>query len=185
MSMIECEEDILARVSARVGEPVKSHGPAASRVPNPAPGTGVWTLPGIAGPTRVATNFGDVPAHLVRVRDMLRTQEGRYLQVIRIDEYKLDEEFLMQRPEARPVSIGVCGAGGNPRGGAVLLSPAQLVSTRLDLENPMGTRADKLSRQRVSVDSSLGRLSYFVFDLGEPALIRCGGVWVRSACDYM
>lgn len=185
MSIIEPEDDILARVSARVGDaaPAKS---ATSQPPEDlAQPSRVWTLPGIAGATRVSTNFGEVPAHLIRVRDKLRTREGRYLPVLRIEEYKLDEEFLRLRPEARPVLIGPHASGGLKRSGNVILSPAQLVASPSDSGDTSGVRADELSRQRVTVDSSLGRLSYFVFDLGEPTVLRCEGLWVHSAYDYV
>ncbi len=180
MSIVETECDMLARVAARVGDAV----PDTPQRPAPAK-RATWSLPGIAGATRVSTNFGEVPAHLIRARDQLRTREGRYLPVLRIEEYKLDEEFLRLRPEARPVSIGAQDSGGLVRSGKVVLSPAQLVSARSDTGPQNGVRADALSRQRVAVDSSLGRLSYFVFDLGEPVQIRCEGLWVHSASDLM
>ena len=185
MSALELEDTLLARVAARVGEPAPNpdEDGTAERARKSAQGT--WTLPGIASQTRVSTNFGEVPAHLIRVRDKLRTREGRYLPVLRIEEYKLDDEFLKLRPEARPVSLSAPAGTRSERRERIILSPAQPVAAPSDSDRNQCARADTMSRERVAIDRSLGRISYFVFDLGEPEMIRCEGVWVRSASDVM
>lgn len=180
---MDLESGILNRVQERVGEVslgtrAEAAG-GAGRVNSPKE----WNLPGIAGSTRVSTDIGEVPAHLVRARDRLRTREGRYLPVLHIQKYMLDEEFLRRHPSARPVSVRVRYQSRAGNAASIVLSPAQLVTAQCGGGRQTEARADSISSERVAVDSSLGQLSYHVFDLGEPALIHCGGIWVRSSCD--
>ncbi|MEM7075091.1 MAG: Hint domain-containing protein [Pseudomonadota bacterium] len=139
-----------------------------------------WTVAGIEGSTRVSTDFGEVPAHLVRVRDKLRSKDGRFLRVIRISEYKLDQRFLDLYPDARPVVIRPQALGRRFPMNTVQLSPAQRVAVPSDWSNRDCERADKLSSARASVDQTLGQVTYYSFDLGEPTMVQCEGLWVES-----
>jgi hypothetical protein len=165
---------------------------AATTVPPRAarprdPGTGqpgeVWTLPGILGPTRVTTSFGHVPAHLVRVGDTLRTQDGSYERVRRISDLKIDEDFLARHPEAAPV---VLRRGSLEKGlphQDVLLSPAQQVALGPNRFEARPVAAGDLSRERGGIDKSLGMMVYLRFHLDRPAQICCDGVWVAAETD--
>ena len=95
MSGLDQDFRILERVSSAVGD-------APAPQTNPVDGgQGAqkkrWSIPGIYSGTRISTSFGEVPAHLIRVRDQLRTRDGDYVRVLRIDEYKLDADFLARR----------------------------------------------------------------------------------------
>ncbi|MEM0947787.1 MAG: Hint domain-containing protein [Pseudomonadota bacterium] len=178
---METEDDLLARVSARVGEPPKR----AARLETPGPVRAkteprqAWAYPGILGLTHVSTNFGEVPAHLVRPRDRLRTRGGGYLQVLRIDEYKLDDTFLEHQPDAKPIVIRKDAFGPACPTRDAYFSPGQMI-----MKPASGVRHELLEAREASalqydLDRTMGMLSYFVFHLAEPALIRCDGVWVQ------
>ncbi len=181
-TMPEAEDDLLARVSARVGQPPQraaEASPAALQARSPTQPRQAWAYPGILGVTHISTNFGEVPAHLIRARDRLRTRGGGYLPVLRIDEYKLDDNFLQHQPDAKPVIIkaGAFGAGAPSRDAC--FSPGQTI-----LKPVSGVRHDLVEAREVSnlqydLDRTMGMLSYFVFHLSEPALIRCDGVWAQ------
>ena len=176
----EADDDLLARVSARVGEPPARPARFAARpVRSATAPRQAWSYPGILGLTHVSTNFGEVPAHLIRARDRLRTRGGGYLQVLRIDEYKLDDNFLQHQPDAKPIIVkaGALGAGSPSRD--AYFSPGQMI-----LKPVSGVRHELLEAREVSatqydLDRTMGMLSYFVFHLEEPALIRCDGVWAQ------
>lgn len=165
---------------------------AATTVPPRAarprdPGTGqpgeVWTLPGILGPTRVTTSFGHVPAHLVRVGDTLRTQDGSYERVRRISDLKIDEDFLARHPEAAPVVLRRASLEKGLPHQDVLLSPAQQVALGPNRFEARPVAAGDLSRERGGIDKSLGMIVYLRFHLDRPAQICCDGVWVAAETD--
>lgn len=139
-----------------------------------------WNIAGIAGPTRLSTDFGEVPAHLVRVRDKIRSRDGRYLPVIRISEYKLEQAFLDRHPDAQPVVIRPHSLGNQSPVNTIQLSPAQRVVMPTDWSKKNFVRADSLSSMRASHDVSTGMVSYYSFDVGEPTVLQCEGLWVES-----
>jgi len=166
---------ILERVSLAVAnDPAPRHQPAKDR---PASHRR-WNLPGIFSGTRLSTSFGEVPAHLVRVRDQLRTRDGEFLRVLRIDEYKFDAEFLADHPEARPVRFSAKATGRHGEARTVFLSPGQRVLAR----NTSGQEVLKpawefLDRPGIVPDVA-GPFCYYVFHLGKAALVRAEGMWV-------
>ncbi len=167
----------------RVLEQTSARFPEAIRAPRPKVDSGkTWTVPGILGPTRLTTNFGHVPAHLVRVGDSLRTRTG-FARVQRISDLRIDEEFLARRPDAAPVILRRNALRAGAPHQDVVLSPAQGVALgehRFDEEVvPAGT----LSRERGGIDRSLGMMVYFMFHLAEPAQIACEGLWLVAETD--
>lgn len=137
-----------------------------------------WGIPGIYSGTRISTSFGEVPAHLIRVRDQLRTRDGSFLRVLRIDEYKLDNDFLNDHPEARPIRFSAQVAGRKNSGKDVFLSPGQKVLAR----SATGSEALRLAADMTDgpgvIPQMIGPFSYFVFHLGKAALVRAEGMWV-------
>jgi hypothetical protein len=63
-------------------------------------------LVGLESRTRVTTAFGEVPAHLLRVNDSVRSADGRFLKIRKIDVLQFDAQFLRMTAEAYPVRIG-------------------------------------------------------------------------------
>jgi len=179
MSGLDQDSKIIERVSSAVKsqpslnvvhdhvEEPKVHAPRAK-----------WTLGGVYGGTRISTSFGEVPAHLIRVRDQLRTRDGSFARVMRIDEYKLDEEFLGQHPEARPIRFQSKKTNGSAAGAPVFLSPGQVVLAR----NAAGTEtlrpAIEFMDQPGVMPETTGPFSYFIFHLGTAALVRAEGMWI-------
>jgi hypothetical protein len=176
------DQDLLSRVveAARVApvdQRVSQHrGEGRSSDPGLA-----WTLPGIAGRTRVLTNFGRVPAQLVRVGDMLRTRSGTFLRVQDVEVYKLDRDFLARHPHALPVIIRQGSLGGRAPSHDIFLSPGQAVASRGGRLVEHFVAAAELTRHRGGFDPAVGELTYHRFHLSEPADVDCEGAWVRMA----
>ena len=140
-----------------------------------------FRLQGILAQTCVTTNFGKVPAHLIRVGDRVRTRIGRYLPVKDIHEYKLDLEYIERHPEALPVLIRQGAIDGRHPTQDVLLSPEQLVTLDGKHTKTNLVHARELPRSRHKVDPTLGLVAYYKFELEEPTEIFCEGIWVKSA----
>ncbi|MEM6579155.1 MAG: Hint domain-containing protein [Pseudomonadota bacterium] len=142
--------------------------------------TQIWQLPGLAGHTRLSTDFGEVPVHLIRMRDKVRCVDGRYLRVLRIQEFKLDQEFVDLHPQAKPVVIRKNALGQQLPLTEIELSPAQRLILPSDWAKRKPVRADTLSPTRSSCDLSSGIVSYYSFDVGEATLLQGEGVWFAS-----
>ena len=188
MSELDLDNLILARVTERVGDnpaPSREEGaraaaktPAGSTLGADAPRAD-WNLPGILGQTHVSTTFGEVPAQLVRRRDRLRTKDGDYLPVLRIDEYKIDHDFLLYQPDAKPIVVKAGSMAGSAPARDAYFSPGQkILRQKSGVQHELVTARDTSSLE-YSFDRSVGQLSYFVFHLGRPAMIRCEGMWVQ------
>jgi len=98
------------------------------------------------------------------------------MRVLRIDEYKLDAEFLADHPEARPVRFGGKRAG---QGSHVYLSPGQRVLARGNSGREVLKYAVEFSDGPGSVPDIPGPFSYFVFHLSKAALVRAEGMWIQ------
>lgn len=140
-----------------------------------------WWLPGICGQTRVTTNFGQVPAQLLRVGDRVRTRSWRYLAIKHIRVTKLDCQFVERRPDAKPVLIPRGCLDQNLPVQDVLLSPAQTVTVCSRLTTPKVTRAKDLSQSSQAVDKTLGMIVYYELQLEAEEDVCCEGIWVKSA----
>ena len=143
----------------------------------------VWQLPGIAGNTRLSTDFGEVPAHLIRMRDKVRCVDGRYRRVLRIQEYKLDQEFLKLHPHAKPVVIRKHALGSQLPLNMIEVSPAQQLDLPSDWSKQKTVRATTLSTIRGECDRSTGFVSYYSFYVGEATLLQGEGIWFSSSDD--
>ncbi len=178
--------DLLERVMSRVPTPAENKEPR-SAAPDHASNASdsaadpEWRLQGILAQTCVTTNFGKVPAHLIRVGDRVRTRTGRYLPVKDIQEYKLDLEYIERHSEALPVLIRQGAIDGRYPTQDVLLSPEQLVTLDGKHAKPKLVHARELPRSLHTVDPTLGLVAYFKFELEEPTEIYCEGIWVKSA----
>lgn len=176
---------LLKRVMSKAPEPSRDNAP---KTLEPVDGkdspdigdTQKWWLPGICGQTRVTTNFGQVPAHLLRVGDRVKTRSGGYLKIRRIRETKLDCQFIEKRNDARPVMIPQGSLGQGQPEQHVLLSPAQEVFVTAGGISPHVLRARDLSQSSAAVDMTLGMVGYFEIHLDEQDDVCCEGIWVRS-----
>lgn len=181
MSIIEEDEAVLQRILDRAEEflfPASEKEEASEQKPGI---TKQWHLPGLSGNTRLCTDFGQVPAHLIRMRDKVRCADGRFVRVLRIQEYKLDQEFLDLHPQACPVVIRKHALGRQVPISDVEVSPAQQVVLPLDWSKKTTVRAETLSKLRGFCDRSTGVVSYFSFDVGEPTLLQGEGLLFQSS----
>jgi len=184
MALIDMgDEDLLARILYKTRDAGALAPKRATPAPRTEPSDQTWNVPGILGSTRITTTFGHVPAHLVRVGDSLRTRDGEFLRVLRISEYKFDDDFLARRPDAAPVVIRKGSLGPHMPLQDVAVSPAQKISLAVNRVEGRLVPAVEVSEQRGGVDHSLGLLVYFKLHLSKRALICCDGVWVEAESD--
>lgn len=170
------DQDLLSRVAEAVrASPATPRREMAEGLSDPLS----WTLPGIAGRTRVLTNFGRVPAHLVRVGDMLKTRTAGFRRVQHVEVYRLDRDFLARHAHALPVIVRQGSLGHAAPAHDIFLSPAQPLASRAGRIVEQVVTAAELSRHRGGFDPALGQLTYHRFRLPEAADIDCEGVWVR------
>ena len=175
---------VISRASVPAREPANRPPTTPDDHPKPPHGDGrKWELPGISGATHVTTNFGKVPAQLVRVGDHLKSRSGHYRPVLHIRETKLDSDFFVRHPEAKPVLVKRGSVGNGCPAQDVLLSPAQAVTVSAIAASPIATQARELSQSFQSVDKTLGMVAYYEFELDCPDDICCEGLWVKSRAN--
>jgi hypothetical protein len=128
-------------------------------------------LVGLESRTRVTTAFGDVPAHLLRVNDAVRTADGRFLKIRRIDVIQFDADILRSTAEAYPIRVGP-GAlrTGVPQRDIYLAPEQELLAAFGAHDSKVVTARTLLSRPRVTREP-VDQVAYFRLDLGAKATI--------------
>ncbi len=182
VNMSDLLERVISRVPSAAENREQTDAAQVARIIEAAEGhDSKWRLQGILAETRITTNFGKVPAHLVRTGDRVRTRSGRYLPVKEIREYKLDLDYVERHPEALPVTIKQGTIDGKRPTQDVLLSAEQLVTLDDKRAKPDFVHACEIPRVRQSLEPALGLVAYYKFALEEPAELFCEGVWVKSS----
>lgn len=135
-------------------------------------------ITGIEAKTRVVTSFGAVPAHLIRVNDTVRTSDGAYRKVTRIDVLQFDRHFLEAYPDALPILVGANAIRpGLPRQDIVLAPDQELTSGfGAVMSKPMKAR-ELLHRPRVRRVRS-DQVAYYRFEVGADTAIMTEKAWV-------
>lgn len=141
--------------------------------------TGVWTLPGFLGKTKVTTSFGNLPIEALRLNDPVKTRSGHFRKVVWVDQLSLDRDFTFDVPDALPVQIG-CGAlGPNFPLINVCLSPAQAILPTRHGGKPALAR-DLVGRPRI-IRPSIPSFTYYLFHCGQPEDVLLDGMWCPTA----
>lgn len=174
------DEVVLQRLLDRVDEVPSQPIEPSPQTKHPEKLKQIWQLPGLTGNTRLSTDFGEVPVSLIRTRDKVRCADGRYLRILRIQEYKLDQEFFDLHPHAKPVIISKNALGRQLPANTIELSPAQQLALPTDWNKSKTVRADTTSTMRSECDRSTGMMSYYSFDVGEATLLQGEGLWFSS-----
>lgn len=131
--------------------------------------------------SRITTSFGEVFAQTLRVGDRVRTKEGTYLEVRKIDRLTLDEGFLKYHPTAMPVVIRAGALGVGVPSGDLTLAPYQPMHKKQPMTGGTFDRAvDAIGRSQVYRRPE-SIVTYTVFHCGRPAVILCEGVWFDTA----
>jgi hypothetical protein len=128
-------------------------------------------LVGLESRTRVTTAFGDVPAHLLRVNDALRTADGRFLKIRKIDVLQFDADLLRRTVEAYPIRVGAGALRTGVPARDIYLAPEQaLLAASGSFDSKVVTARELLSRPRV-MREPVEQVAYFRLDLGGAASI--------------
>ena len=135
-----------------------------------------WTLPGLAPMTRVTTTFGEVFAHALRKRDMVRMPNGDYQPIEWLDRVTLDAQLLVALPDAQSVLIMAGGLGKGLPTHDVRVSPEQLL-----LPSPKAPLSEARTARSLLGRSGVTRhhetaITYTRFRLAKPSPIRCEGL---------
>lgn len=148
---------------------------------SPLPTTSVkqWTTDGIAGQTRVATSFGDVPSELLRKNDMVRTMSGDFKRIVWIDRIRLDEDFMSRHPEAYPIHIRANAFGKGVPARDIEVSPRQ----RLHVDrftNGGYVVAESLLHRPGVTRAPRPHVIYTQFHCNCDALVKIENLWAES-----
>jgi len=168
-------ENILKEVARP--EP-KPRAPARPRRRVPGMRPRDWMMPGFGPLTRVTTSLGDVPAHALRVRDMVRTRGGDFRPIVWLDRLVLDEEYLSLHPDALPVLIRAGALARGVPSHDVYLAPRQSIDPQANRLAPSHKRAmDLLGRPGV-LRKAEAMYTYTLFHLGEPQVVQASKMFV-------
>ena len=135
----------------------------------------VWTMPGIGPMTSIPTMLGQMPAQALRERDLVRTADGEYRPLIRVDRIVLDEEFLSRHPEALPVMIRRDAFQKQMPKADLMLSPAQMVTPVLPSLGRIALPALDLYGRPGVIRKAEAMFTYIILHLGRPATIPIDG----------
>ena len=135
-----------------------------------------WTLPGFSGKTRIRTAYGELPIEALRVKDPIRTTQGRMLQVQRIDRIGLDRAFLLRHAEAQPIQILAHALGRGLPLRDMLVSPGQELVTTIGNHPSRQMKAGEITGIPAVAPAFHGVLTYFTFELSEPAFVYAEGI---------
>lgn len=137
-----------------------------------------WPLPGLAPMTRLRTSFGDVPAIALRKGDELLTRDGEYLAIQWIDRINLDDQLLLQKPDANPVVIASGALGVCTPQSEIMVSPRQMICadefSELSAEREAATLISRPGVRRLRETS----LSYTMLHVGRAADLYCEGIYL-------
>lgn len=166
-------------------EPIR---PARAARPHDAPaprergnerGNEVWPLPGICWNARVTTSFGELPVQGLRVRDLVKTSTGQFLPVNWVDQLHLDADFLSGCPDARAITIEPNSFGPGRPSQPLTVSPQQRLNAAMGHGTYIRPARDLLGMPG-ACRSTDTQQSYYLFHVGEPALVYVEGVLIST-----
>lgn len=162
--------------SGPIGAPIRARG--IDPLQAGAPLAGVADIPGLGPLTPVETDFGQVPAQALRVRDRLRLRSGRYSPITWIDRLLLDEAFLDRNHEAQPVLVSPGKMGPGAPSMPILLAPGQPLSAGQGYGASFRTA-------RHLLDAGMAHrrperfLTYVTFGFDAEEEVCAAGLWLR------
>jgi hypothetical protein len=138
----------------------------------------VANLKGFGPLTRISTSFGEMHAQALRERDMVRTRNGGFVKIERVDRVVLDEGFLRYHPEALPIRIRAGAFGRNLPSHDVVLAPFQAISASQPITGARVSRAmDALGRPSVMrVPETI--ITYTIIKCERPVSVLSEGLWI-------
>lgn len=144
-----------------------------------------WSLPGFGAGARVSTSFGHVPVEALRLRDEIRTSEGRFLRVQYIDTVRLDRRFLLTHADAHPIEIHKNGLGPSIPNRTILVSGCQKIRSPKRFDQMSGRMAKNYVGQNNVTHKFHGYFTYYVFHCGQPCIASVDGLWVNLDPDAL
>lgn len=137
-----------------------------------------WSLPGFGAGARVVTAFGYVQVEALRLRDPVKTRDGRFLEVQHIDKVQLDRRFLLTHPDAQPIEIVKDRLAATIPNKTILLSGCQMIRPPGQFDQGPGKSAEDYVDLGRAERKFHGYFTYHVFHCGEPCVVDINGLWV-------
>lgn len=137
-------------------------------------------LTGFGPLTTVNCSFGDVPAHVLRERDMVRSKTGGFVAIHTIDRVVLDEDFMRYHPRAHPVMIRAGALGVGLPKNDILLAPYQTLRMSPQSAASAVRAVDLLGKPNV-LRKPEAMISYTRFNCDRPVTVLVQGLWVDIA----
>ena len=142
------------------------------------PQVSVKRITGFGPMARITTSFGEVHAHVLREGDMIRTSNGQFEKITKINRIRLDEEFLARYPSVLPIKIRQGSLGPGFPTCDVQLAPYQ----KLRMGPPRTTSplifAAKLLERPFVERATESQITYTTFSVGRAASVYCEGMLV-------
>ena len=155
-------------------------GPELSVLEFPRAGAAGQGISGITANVRIATDFGPVPAMLLRPRDRVQTADGGYSPVDSIGTLSFEEECLADNPGAQGILIEAGSLGGGlPRADIVVAPQQKIGADPKRLGADFAKAEDCLGMPGVSRLAAKGDLTYHQPALSGPAVILAEGVRIQ------
>ena len=153
---------------------LRSQGAPAPRKPQ----ISVKRITGFGPMARITTSFGEVHAHVLREGDMVRTSNGQFEKITKINRIRLDEEFLKRYPSVLPVKIRQGSLGPGFPAQDVQIAPYQ----ELHMGPPRTTSplvfAAKLLERPFVGRATENQITYTTFSVGRAVSVFCEGMLV-------
>ena len=128
--------------------------------------------------TRIRTSFGEFPAQALRERDMVRTRNGDFKEILWIDRIVLGEDFVRYHTDVLPIVLRAGSLAPNIPRKDIALAPFQAISRgQKFVGNPPRRAIDALRRPLVYRKPE-NMITYTVFHCGDPVSVECEGLWI-------
>jgi len=185
VSLNESESALLQRIAAQVVQPAAR---APIDVAEPEIDLDVveqpsveklWDFAGFGPKSRILTSFGYVPMEALRRRDPIKTFDGRFLEVEKVDEIRLDRRYLIDHPEAQPIRLPKNSVGGVAPNTDLYVSGAQKLRST-DRTGETVTAEDMIGRAGI-MRKSHGYFTYYRFHCGQACTVQIDGLWCEIA----
>jgi hypothetical protein len=137
-----------------------------------------WRFPGFGAGALVETGFGLVPVEALRLRDPVKTRDGRFVNVAHIDKIRFDRRYLLTHPDAQPVMIKKDTFSPGVPSRPTLVSGAQRISTTGHFDGVSGRGAADYIGQGRAERALHGYFTYYVFHCGQRCTANVNGLWV-------
>ena len=133
-------------------------------------------ITGFGPMARITTSFGEVHAHVLREGDMVRSSQGQFHKITKIDRIRLDEGFINRYPSVLPVNIRKGSIGPGLPVQDTMMAPYQKVRMGPPRTTSPIVFATKLLERPFVERATENQIIYTTFSVGRPISVYCEGL---------